>query len=212
MPVERRSLRSNSKGDTSSSTNGEKARSNSNSTSGKDKAAPTTRSAANKAKSAPAKKSVAGKAASASNSNNNNTMSGDQPQRNGTDPEENGANRAEDVEMEEDTPGGPTSSIQTSREHDGDQMTVVVPPAKGARLSGQDSKKDKEDDVAMEGSEEKDAQADEPEIDPRVKAVQGESPEIWARRARSLLTICYYFCLSRYPKQLWSSRACCYAL
>ncbi|OKL63097.1 hypothetical protein UA08_02009 [Talaromyces atroroseus] len=172
MPVERRSLRSNSKGDTSSSTNGEKARSNSNSTSGKDKAAPTTRSAANKAKSAPAKKTVTGKGASASNSNNNSTMSGDQPQRNGTDPVENGANRAEDVEMEEDTPGGPTSSIQTSREHDGDQMTVVVPPAKGARLSGQDNKKDKEEDVAMEGSDEKDAQAEEPEIDPRAKAVQ----------------------------------------
>lgn len=96
-------------------------------------------------------------------------MGGDQPQRNGTDPVENGANGNEDVEMEEDTAGGPTPSIPTSREHDGDQMTVVVPPAKGARLSGQDNKK--EDDVAMEGSDEKDAE--EPEIDPRVKAVQG---------------------------------------
>ncbi|EED14034.1 proteasome regulatory particle subunit (RpnC), putative [Talaromyces stipitatus ATCC 10500] len=167
MPVERRSLRSNSKGDTSSSTNGEKARSNSNTASSKDKAAPTTRSAANKAKSAPAKKPVTGKGASSSNTSNNN-MSGDQPQRNGTDPVENG----EDVEMEEDTAGGPTPSIPTSREHDGDQMTVVVPPAKGARLSGQDNKKDKEDDVAMEDSDDKDAQSDEPEIDPRVKAVQ----------------------------------------
>ncbi|EED14035.1 proteasome regulatory particle subunit (RpnC), putative [Talaromyces stipitatus ATCC 10500] len=146
MPVERRSLRSNSKGDTSSSTNGEKARSNSNTASSKDKAAPTTRSAANKAKSAPAKKPVTGKGASSSNTSNNN-MSGDQPQRNGTDPVENG----EDVEMEEDT---------------------AVPPAKGARLSGQDNKKDKEDDVAMEDSDDKDAQSDEPEIDPRVKAVQ----------------------------------------
>lgn len=172
MPVERRSLRSNSKGDTSSSTNGEKARSNSNSTSGKDKAAPTTRSAANKAKSAPAKKGVTGKGASGSNSNSN--MSGDQPQRNGTDPVENGGNGSEDVEMEEDTAGGPTSSIQTSREHDGDQMTVVVPPAKGARLSGQDNKKDKEDDVAMKGTDETDAQPEEPEIDPRTKAIQGE--------------------------------------
>uniref|UniRef100_A0A093VS16 Putative 26S proteasome regulatory subunit rpn3 n=1 Tax=Talaromyces marneffei PM1 TaxID=1077442 RepID=A0A093VS16_TALMA len=126
MPVERRSLRSNSKGDTSSSTNGEKSRANSNTASSKDKAAPTTRSAANKAKSAPAKKAVTGKGASSSNTANNNTMSGDQPQRN-------------------------------------------VPPLKGARLSGQDNKK--EDDVAMEGSDEKDT-ADEPEIDPRVKAVQ----------------------------------------
>lgn len=101
-------------------------------------------------------------------------MSGDQPQRNGTEPVENGANGNEDVEMEEDTAGGPTPIIQTGREHDGDQMTVVVPPAKGARLSGQENKKDKEDDVAMEGSDEKDAEADEPEVDPQVKAVQGE--------------------------------------
>jgi 26S proteasome regulatory subunit N3 len=100
-------------------------------------------------------------------------MSGDQPQRNGTDPVENGANGNEDVEMEEDTAGGPTPSIPTSREHDGDQMTVVVPPAKGARLSGQDNKK--EEDVAME-EDEKDAE--EPEIDPRVKAVQGMLTEI----------------------------------
>jgi 26S proteasome regulatory subunit N3 len=106
-------------------------------------------------------------------------MSGDQPQRNGTDPVENGANGSEDVEMEEDTAGGPTPSIPTSREHDGDQMTVVVPPAKGARLSGQDNKK--EDDVAMEGSDEKDA-ADEPEVDPRVKAVQGRSFELVQNR------------------------------
>lgn len=105
-------------------------------------------------------------------------MSGDQPQRNGTDPVENGVNGSEDVEMEEDTAGGPTPSIPTSREHDGDQMTVVVPPLKGARLSGQDNKK--EDDVAMEGSDEKDT-ADEPEIDPRVKAVQGRS---WSQASR----------------------------
>ncbi|KAH8703926.1 putative proteasome regulatory particle subunit [Talaromyces proteolyticus] len=174
MPVERRSLRSNSKGDTSSSTNGEKARSNSNSTASKDKAAPTTRSAAaNKAKSAPQlPKKAATKGASSSNSSN--SMSGDQPQRNGTDPVENGVNGAEDAEMEEDTPGGPTSSIKTSWEHDGDEMTVVVPPSKGARLSGTDHKKNEEkneeDDVAMEGTEEDSAK--EPEVDPRVKAVQ----------------------------------------
>lgn len=98
-------------------------------------------------------------------------MSGDQPQRNGTEPVENGANGNEDVEMEEDTAGGPTPSIPTSREQHGDQMTVVVPPAKGARLSGQDNKK--EDDVVMEDSDEK--ATEEPEIDPRVKAVQGRS-------------------------------------
>jgi 26S proteasome regulatory subunit N3 len=99
-------------------------------------------------------------------------MSGDQPQRNGTDPAENGV---EDVEMEEDTTtaGGPTSSIQTSWEHDGDEMTVVVPPSKGSRLSAADSKKNYEDDVAMEGADDEEA-AKEPEVDPREKAIQGE--------------------------------------
>jgi 26S proteasome regulatory subunit N3 len=173
MPVERRSLRSNSKSDTSSSTNGEKARSNSqNSTSNKDKAAPTTRSAANKAKTAPAKKGAAKSAGSSNNSN-----AGDKPHTNGSDPVENGVNGVEDVEMEEDTAGGPTSSIQTNKDHDGDEMTVVVPPSKGSRLSGQpgqDNKKDEEEDVAMEGAEEKGAEETVPEIDPRTKAVQGE--------------------------------------
>jgi 26S proteasome regulatory subunit N3 len=184
--VERRSLRSNSKGDTSSSANGDKARSNSNS---KDKAAPTTRSAANKAKPAPAKKAAAtAKGASGSNNTNtnNNNMSGDQPQRNGTDPAENGV---EDVEMEEDTTaGGPTSSIQTSWEHDGDEMTVVVPPSKASRLSAADSKKNDEDDVAMEGADDKDSAAKELEVDPREKAIQGEFNQLLVH-LRQLLVI-----------------------
>ncbi|KAL1961515.1 hypothetical protein VTN77DRAFT_1656 [Rasamsonia byssochlamydoides] len=149
MPVERRSLRSNSKPDPSSSANGDKARSNSNSTSNKDKTAPTTRSAANKAKAAPAKKGASGK--SAANSNNS---SGDQPHANGSDPVENGVNGVEDVEMEENT---------------------AVPPSKGSRLSGppaQENKKDQEGDVSMEGTEEKETQETEPEVDPRAKAVQ----------------------------------------
>lgn len=174
MPVERRSLRSNSKSDTSSSANGEKARSNSqSSTSNKDKTAPTTRSAANKAKSAPAKKGAAGRSAS----NSNNTVGGDQPHANSSEPVENGVNGVEDVEMEEDTAGGPTSSIQTNKDRHGDEMTVVVPPSKGSRLSGQlaqDAKKDQEGDVSMEGTEEKEAKETEPESDPRAKTVQGE--------------------------------------
>jgi 26S proteasome regulatory subunit N3 len=99
-------------------------------------------------------------------------MGGDQT--NGSDPVENGVNGVEDVEMEEDTAGGPTSSVQTSKDHDGDEMTVVVPPSKSSRLSGQDNKKDQEGDIAMEGTEEKDSNETEPEIDPQVKAVQGE--------------------------------------
>ncbi|KAI2995346.1 hypothetical protein CBS147346_9974 [Aspergillus niger] len=143
MPAERRSLRSNSKSDTSSSANGEKGRSTSqSSSSNKDKPAPT-RAAANKAKAASTTKGA---------SSNNTANSGmgeqrDQPRANGSDPTENGVNGLEDVEMGEDT---------------------AVPPTKGSRLSGEKGT-DKEGDVAMEGDEGEDA---EPEVDPKTKAIQ----------------------------------------
>jgi 26S proteasome regulatory subunit N3 len=101
-------------------------------------------------------------------------MGGDEPHTNGSDPVENGVNGVEDVEMKEDTAGGPTSPVQTSKDHKGDEMTVVVPPSKGSRLSGQDDQKDPEGDVPMEGTEETESKEAEPEIDPREKAVQGE--------------------------------------
>ncbi|KAI2814959.1 hypothetical protein CBS115989_8067 [Aspergillus niger] len=143
MPAERRSLRSNSKSDTSSSANGEKGRSTSqSSSSNKDKPAPT-RAAANKATAASTTKGA---------SSNNTANSGmgeqrDQPRANGSDPTENGVNGSEDVEMGEDT---------------------AVPPTKGSRLSGEKGT-DKEGDVAMEGDEGEDA---EPEVDPKTKAIQ----------------------------------------
>lgn len=79
--------------------------------------------------------------------------------------------------MEEDTAGGPTSSIQTNKDRDGDEMTVVVPPSKGSRLSGQpgpENKKDQEGDVSMEDTEDNETEKTEPVIDPHTKAVQGE--------------------------------------
>ncbi|OOF98553.1 hypothetical protein ASPCADRAFT_393993 [Aspergillus carbonarius ITEM 5010] len=165
MPAERRSLRSNSKSDTSSSANGEKARSTSqNSSSNKDKPAPT-RAAANKAKAASTTK------AASSNSTTNSGMGEqrDQPRANGSDPTENGVNGSEDVEMGEDTAGGPTSSFNASQDRKGDEkMTVVVPPPKGSRLSGEKGT-DQEGDVAMEGAE---GEEGEPEVDPKVKAIQ----------------------------------------
>ena len=166
MPAERRSLRSNNKSDTSSSANGEKARSNSQSSSAKDKAAPTTRAAANKTKSAPAKKAAAKGA-------NNGMDEKEQSHVNGSKPTENGVNGSEDVEMGEDTAGAPTSSINTRKDRNGDEkMTVVVPPAKGSRSSN-NAGQDKDEDVTMEGAEEGDAQKTEPEIDPTAKAIQG---------------------------------------
>ncbi|OJJ43402.1 hypothetical protein ASPZODRAFT_154591 [Penicilliopsis zonata CBS 506.65] len=168
MPAERRSLRSNNKSDPSSSANGEKARSNSqSSSSNKDKPAPT-RAAPNKAaKAVPTKKPGSTKNGLA----NTNMEGSEQPHTNGSDPVENGVNGKEDVEMGEETAGGPTSSINnTSKDRKGDEkMTVVVPPTKGSRLST-DPDQDQEGDVAMEGAEE-DAQKTE-EVDPRAKAIQ----------------------------------------
>jgi 26S proteasome regulatory subunit N3 len=167
MPAERRSLRSNNKSDTSSSANGEKARSNSQSSSAKDKAAPTTRAAASKAKSAPEKKGAA-KGAS-----NTGMGEDDQSHVNGSKSAENGVNGSEDVEMGEDTAGAPTSSFNSSKGRNGDEkMTVVVPPTKGSRSSGKPGQ-DKEEDVTMEGAEDDDAEKAEPEVDPTTKAIQG---------------------------------------
>ncbi|KAE8342929.1 hypothetical protein BDV24DRAFT_150195 [Aspergillus arachidicola] len=165
MPAERRSLRSNSKSDSSSSANGEKARSTSqNSSSNKDKVAPT-RATASKTKST--------KAASSNNTSNSGMgEQRDQPRTNGSEPTENGLNGSEDVEMGEDTAGAPTSSFNASKDRKGDEkMTVVVPPTKGSRLSG-DKGQDQEGDVAMEGAEGDESQKPEPEVDPRAKAIQ----------------------------------------
>lgn len=168
MPIERRSLRSNSKSDTSSSTNSEKTRSASQ-PNGKDKATPTTRAAANKAKTAPSKKAATNKGSTGNNQD-------EQPHINGSDPVENGVNGVEDVEMGEDenAAGGPTSATPTNKELEGDKMTVVVPPAKGSRLSADIGANKEGEDVAMDGADEETTAVKEPEIDPRVKAVQGK--------------------------------------
>ncbi|PTU21969.1 hypothetical protein P175DRAFT_0515992 [Aspergillus ochraceoroseus IBT 24754] len=166
MPAERRSLRSNSKSDTSSSTNGEKARSTSQSSSStKDKPAPT-RAAANKAKSTKA-------ASSNSTSNSGMGEQREQPHTNGSDPTENGVNGSEDVEMGEDTAGGPTSSFNANKDRKGDEkMTVVVPPTKGSRISGENPQ-DQEGDVAMDGADGDDSQKPQSEVvDPKDKAIQ----------------------------------------
>lgn len=184
MPAERRSLRSNSKSDTSSSANGGKARSNSqNSSSNKDKSAPPGRGAASKAKAAPSKKS----ANSASKSDMGDR---EQPHANGSDPVENGVNGSEDIEMGEDTAGAPTSSFNASRDRKGDEkMTVVVPPTKGSRLPGDQGK---DGDVAMEGAEDEDAQKSDAEVvDPKAKAIQGwffDRSGIGIRLANSIKT------------------------
>ncbi|KAJ5469570.1 26S proteasome regulatory subunit rpn3 [Penicillium diatomitis] len=160
MPAERRSLRSNNKSDTSSSANGDNSQSNSQGSSAKEKTTPTTRAAANKAKSGPVKK-VAAKGASENGMGDN-----DESHPNGSKPTENGLNGSEDVEMGEDTAGAPTSSFNSSKNRHGDEMTVVVPPTKGSKSSGNPGD-DKEEDATMEGAED---EADKP--DPTAKAIQ----------------------------------------
>jgi 26S proteasome regulatory subunit N3 len=86
-------------------------------------------------------------------------------------PHTNGVNGSEDIEMGEDTAGGPTSSFNTRKDRKGDEkMTVVVPPSKGSRLSGEKGQ-NQEEDVVMEAAE-TDSQKPESEVDPRVKAIQ----------------------------------------
>lgn len=91
---------------------------------------------------------------------------GDKPQTNGTEPIENGVNGTEDVDMVDDGPG------KGSKNEGEDEMTVVVPPPKGSKLTG-DRGKDDEGDVVMENSETVESLGSEATVDPKVKAAAG---------------------------------------
>ncbi|EGE00532.1 hypothetical protein TESG_07860 [Trichophyton tonsurans CBS 112818] len=149
MPAEKRTLRSNR---SDASADGEKARSNSqSSSSNKDKAAPT-RSAASRGKAAPARKP-----ASASK----------KATPEGSDAVENGVNGPEDVQMSEEHLNGSVSPKQRD-DNDGDEeMTVVVPPSKASRLSGEPEKSRSES--KMDTDQDEDVQKDEV-VDPAEKA------------------------------------------
>ena len=166
MPAERRTLRSN-KSETSSSANGEKPRSDSQSSPNKkDRPAPN-RSASSRSKSISNKKGATTLAKD---------MSGDKPQMNGngSDPLENGVNGTDDLEMDQDSSKS-TGKTKPGKDKDGDEeMTVVVPPAKGSKLSGEPAKDD-EGDVAMNGATEDDVKEPaEPVVDPKSKAITGK--------------------------------------
>ena len=152
MPGERRNLRSSK--ETSSSTNGEKARSNSQSSSSKDKPVPT-RTTSSKGKALP--KKTTGK-----------ETAGDKPQTNGTEPIENGVNGSDDIDMVDDGP----EKVKIGKEGE-DEMTVVVPPPKGSKLSREPGKDD-EGDVAMNNTESAETTGPEASpVDPKLKAVTG---------------------------------------
>ncbi|MCJ1314456.1 26S proteasome non-ATPase regulatory subunit [Agyrium rufum] len=150
MPGDRRSLRSNK--DNASSTESEKARSDSQNTSKKDKPVPA-RSTSSKSKVPSAKKGL----------NTTKDINGDESKTNGAEPIENGVNGAEDVEMSDEKPS------KTGKEGE-DEMTVVVPPAKGAKLSS-DNAPDAEGDLkATEEVTEEKTEAVEA-VDPVSKAI-----------------------------------------
>lgn len=160
MPGERRTLRSNK--ESASSTNGEKARSDSqSSSSSKDKPVPT-RTTSSKGKPIPVKK--------ATTNPSSREGAGEKPQTNGVEPAENGVNGSEDVEMADDG----IDQMKSGQLKDGeDEMTVVVPPPKGSKLTSEPSK-DNEGDIAMENSGKTEADNLTPEkVDPAVKAAQG---------------------------------------
>ena len=95
---------------------------------------------------------------------------GDKPQTNGTEPIENGINGTDDIDMVDDGP----EKVKVSKEGE-DEMTVVVPPPKSSKLSGELGKDD-EGDIAMDNTEGAEATGPEAnQVDPKVKAVTGQS-------------------------------------
>ncbi|KAL8950342.1 MAG: hypothetical protein Q9222_003628 [Ikaeria aurantiellina] len=153
MPSERRNLRSNK--ETSSSTNGGKARSNSQSSNAKDKPVPT-QSTSSKSKASAGRKVA----------NSGKESSGSKPQTNGTDPIENGVNGTGDVDMVDEG----HEPVKANGDAD-EEMTVVVPPSKGSKLSGEHGD-DPSDDTAMDGTDQADAgKGEAAKADPKVKAI-----------------------------------------
>ncbi|KAI9816547.1 MAG: 26S proteasome non-ATPase regulatory subunit [Pycnora praestabilis] len=151
--VEKRNLRSN-KSDTSSSTNGDKPRSNSQNSQSKPAPARTT----SKGKPVPTKKP--------STDSPLEEMGEDTSHTNGAEPVENGINGTQDVEMEDDNSITAKKS-KLGKDKDGDdEMTVVVPPSKSEKLAGGE-RKDVEEDAAMEEA----TKTDEEKVDPAVKVI-----------------------------------------
>ena len=162
MPGERRNLRSNNK-ESSPSTNGEKARSDSQS------------SSSNKDKPVPTRTSSKGNATHLKEGSINSAakdITGDKPRTNGADPVENGVNGSQDVDMSDDE----QDHLKPSKNTDGDDiMTVVVPPPKGSKQSGEPIP-DPTGDVPMENAEADESDIAETEkIDTKAKAMTGKS-------------------------------------
>ena len=154
MPSERRNLRSGK--DSTSSTNGEKSRADSSKSSSKDKPVP------NRTTSSKGKSTVQKRGSKDSGS--------DKPKLNGAAPVGSTPNGTDDVAMADDG----SDSTRPHKEGE-DEMTVVVPPPKGTKLSGE-AEKDKEGDIKMaDGEEDAKEEAPAETVDPKVKTIAGEA-------------------------------------
>ncbi|KAH8661525.1 proteasome regulatory subunit C-terminal-domain-containing protein [Tricladium varicosporioides] len=93
------------------------------------------------------------------------------PHTNGNEPVENGINGTKDIEMKDDAPAS-LKSGKGKKTKDGDEeMTVVVPPSKGSKLSAP-TNKDNDSHVAMDIDEDASGEdAGAVKIDPVTKAV-----------------------------------------
>lgn len=99
------------------------------------------------------------------------------PHTNGNKPVENGINGTKDVEMKDDAPnplkGGKGKKVKEGEE----EMTVVVPPSKGSKLSAP-PKKDTDGDVAMDGEVEGEDDS-AVKVDPVTQAISGTLTASW---------------------------------
>ena len=154
MPSERRNLRSSK--DSTSSTNGEKSRADSQKSSSKDKPVPARTTSSSKGKPSGQKRG-------------SKDLNNDKPKINGTSSIGNTPNGTDDVDMADD------GSDNTRAHKEGEEeMTVVVPPPKGSKLSSE-TEKDKEGDIKMADGDEEKAKGDSTEkIDPKVKTIAGK--------------------------------------
>lgn len=162
MPVDRRSLRSNSKSDTPPNSDGQKGRSNSNSSGSKKDRPASSRSTSSRSKSISKKGAVGG----------GQDASDEKPQSNGSPAAETGADEIDDVEMKEDSPTHKKNG-NSGKEKDGDEeMTVVVPPAKHGQASKALRKETSEDTVmnGAPGAEDQDSERSEENVKGKIIA------------------------------------------
>lgn len=151
MPGERRNRRSINK-ESSPSTNGEKARS--------DKPVPTrTSSKGNTFHSKEGSINSAVKDAA-----------GDKPHTNGAEPVENGVNGSKDVDMSDEGQDHAKPSIIADGDND---MTVVVPPPKGSKPSGEPVLEPTGDDPMENAETDEIDMAETAKIDTKAKAMTG---------------------------------------